>query len=121
MINSTLTIKEYYKLHGTVPEETLEKLVDMSEKYDKVLSAIDELDKICHECSTGYTTEDEMHEILYYIRNIIKTTRSKSVIDQLKFIEELVENKQEELYHQGEYCKDFFEQFIKRVNEEMEK
>lgn len=118
MINSTLTIKEYYKLHGTVPEETLEKLVDMSEKYDKTLSAIDELNDICQECSTGYTTEDEMCEILHYIRNLIKKTRSKPVIDQLKFIEELVEKKQEELYHQGEYCKDYFEQFIKRVNGE---
>lgn len=115
MLNSTLTLKEYYKLHGTLPNEEIEKLLDKNEKYNKILSSNKPIQELFDECSTGYSTEDEMYEILSEINKIFKETKSKKYKEQLKELIDLVENKQSELYNQGEYCKSCFRDFIKVI------
>ena len=115
MLNSTLTLKEYFRLNGTLPSEEIEKLLDINAKYEKVLSIGNPIQNLYDECSTGYSTEDEMYEILSEINKIIDETKSKKYKERLTELADLVESKQSELYNQGEYCKECFRNFIKDI------
>lgn len=116
MLNSTLTLKEYFKLHGSLPAEEIEKLLDVNEKYEKVFqTSTKPIQDLYDECSTGYSAEDEMWEILSEINKIIDETKSKKYKERLKELADMIELKQSELYQQGEYCKDCFRNFIKDV------
>ena len=116
MLNSTLTLKEYFRLHGTLPAEEIEKLLDANEKYKKVFeTSTKPIQDLYDECSTGYSAEDEMWEILSEINKLIDETKSKKYKERLNELIDMIELKQTEQYQQGEYCKDCFRNFIKDV------
>ena len=116
MLNSTLTLKEYFKLHGALPAEEIEKLLDTNEKYEKVFQTSSKpMHDLYDECSTGYSAEDEMWEILSEINKLIDGTKSKKYKERLNELIDMVELKQSELYQQGEYCKECFRNFIKDI------
>lgn len=113
MINSSLRPKEYYRINGSLPDGYIEVILDEHDMLRGVQKNLESIDDVYTECCTGYCTSDEFIDILKQIDNMIDNTKSKALKDGLREIYEMIQDKQDELYNQGEYCKEQFTNLIK--------
>lgn len=101
MNNNGLTDTEYFRMHGTLPVDRIESLIEIAPKACEAVKGIAHLD----EARASFPGEDFMENLAELIRDVHKRVKGDNKI-QLGYALELVENIRSEVSNSADYGRD---------------